>query len=339
MTPAWHSRLRALLCLVCSAASPCMAEEPVPLSIAGLRELAASAAAQFEVVGKNPPIGDIQSTTVSFVADGLREFALVLTPAGTPPATGWPVLVMNHGHHPEPKNYGRIEDGSTDRPGNYYRALPPAYAAAGFMVVVPDFRGHNDSEGFQYTGSMLEATWYTRDSITAFKALPSLPGADTHRVFAWGHSMGGEVTLRMALALGGQLRAVSLWSTVAGDLWEQTVHYSFNDKGVAVSSAEPIPAVAKLAADIAALPFPYSPEQGDPTLFLDELETPLIIHHAIGDIWGTPYAWSVEIVTGLIENGKTYEFFSYPGTNHLLEGEQQRQAIDRDVEFFRQFLN
>lgn len=338
MTLQRRARPQVLFCLLFVAIAPCMAQEPVPLSIDGLRELAASATAHFERVSENPPIGDIHSATVSFVADGLREFALVLTPAGTPPADGWPVLLMNHGHHPEPKNYARIEDGSTDRPGNYYRTLPPAYAAAGFMVVVPDFRGHNDSEGSSYTGSMLEATWYARDSVTAFKALPSLANADTSRVFTWGHSMGGEVALRMVLALGGQIRAASLWSTVAGDLWEQTVHYSFTDTGVAVSSSEPVAAVAKLAADIAALPFPYSPEQGDPTLYLDELQAPLILHHAVGDLWGTPYGWSVDIVTGLIKNGKTYEFFSYPGNDHLLKDEQQRQAIERDVQFFRRFL-
>lgn len=286
------------------------------------------------MVNENPSLPGSQSKTVRFMADGLEQYALVLSPTGSPPADGWPVLLFNHGHHPDPPQYGRIEDGVTDRPGNYYRSLPLAYAAAGFMVVVPDFRGHNDSQGLSYTAGMLEASWYARDSIAAFSAIPSLANADSTQVFAWGHSMGGEVTLKLVLALGQRLRAASLWSTVAGDLYEQAAHYSFNSAGVAVDSNQKNRAIQKLDSDIAALPFAYSAEQGDPTQFLAELEVPLIIHHAINDLWGTPYTWSVELVTSLDRNGKTYEFFSYPGSDHLLQGQQMQLAIERDVKFF-----
>jgi len=69
----------------------------------------------------------------------------------------------------------------TDRPGDYYRALPITFARKGFLVVVPDFRGHNDSQGLEYAHGLLESNWYSRDSIAAFRALdslrPSLSGA------------------------------------------------------------------------------------------------------------------------------------------------------------------
>jgi len=329
-------RQTVLIVILALALVPaCNARDSNPISIAGLKEYASTASAEFETVKVREPIGGVNRRVVRFSADNLEQFALLLTPPGEPPASGWPVLLMNHGHHPDPPQYGRIDGGIDDRPGNYYRGLPQAYAEAGFLVVVPDFRGHNDSEGFQYTDGILEASWYPRDSIAAFKALPGLPDADASRVFLWGHSMGGEVTLRMLLALGGQVKAASIWSTVAGDVWEQAVHYSFNDSGVADSSDRENKNISKLQADIAALPFAYSPEQGDPTGFIDQLEVPLIIHHAIGDIWGTPYAWSVELVTALRQNGREYEFFSYPGTDHLFREQQRSDAIERDMQFFK----
>ena len=63
---------------------------------------------------------------------------MVIEPAGEPPQSGWPVLMFNHGYHPDPPNYGRIADGSTNLPGDYYREVARRFASAGFVVVVPD---------------------------------------------------------------------------------------------------------------------------------------------------------------------------------------------------------
>jgi dipeptidyl aminopeptidase/acylaminoacyl peptidase len=184
-------------------------------SIAALREYAGQVKAQFTVEFERSAIDGVNARVVNFTADGLKQYALVLEPAGERPDSGWPVMLVNHGHHPEPPNYGRIKDGSTDRPGDYYRDVPLAFARRGFLVVAPDFRGHNISEGAEFTGGRLESHWYARDTIAVYSALASLPGADLSRVFIWGHSMGGDVTLRVALALGPAISGASIWSTAA----------------------------------------------------------------------------------------------------------------------------
>jgi dienelactone hydrolase len=182
-------------------------------SIASLRRYAATMKNQFRLEYEREALDGVQRRVVSFSADGLKQYALVMDPPGQPPEEGWPVLLMNHGYHPDPPNNGRIEDGSTDRPGNYYRGLPLAFAKAGFLVVVPDYRGHNISEGLEYTKMPNAHFWYTRDVIAAFRALESLPGADTREVFMWGHSMGGSITLRALMALGDEVRGASIWSS------------------------------------------------------------------------------------------------------------------------------
>jgi dienelactone hydrolase len=181
-------------------------------SIAALRRYAGAVRNEFTSAYEREPLGGLDREVVRFTADGLEQYALVVEPAGEPPEHGWPVLLMSHGYHPEPRKNGRRADGITDRPGDYYRGLPAAFARAGFLVVWPDYRGHNISQGIEFTRQADAALWYARDVVAAFAALGSLPRANTESVFLWGHSMGGGITLRAALALGDRIRGASIWS-------------------------------------------------------------------------------------------------------------------------------
>ncbi|MCH5376015.1 MAG: prolyl oligopeptidase family serine peptidase [Planctomycetes bacterium] len=181
-------------------------------SISALRRYARNLRNAFRHEFDRAPLADLKREVVSFESDGLRQYALIVRPAGAPPARGWPVVVMNHGHHPNPPMSGRRADGHSDRPGDYYRGLPAAYARAGFIVIWPDYRGHNVSQGLEFTRSPDAPAWYTRDVIAAVRAVPSLPDADAENIFLWGHSVGGDVTLRALLALGAGIRAASIWS-------------------------------------------------------------------------------------------------------------------------------
>jgi dipeptidyl aminopeptidase/acylaminoacyl peptidase len=219
-------------------------------SIASLRRYAATMQNEFQLEYEREPSEGIQRRVVSFSADGLKQYALVLEPAGQQPENGWPVLLMNHGYHPDPPNNGRIADGTTDRPGDYYRGLPLAFAKAGFLVVVPDFRGHNISEGLEYTKKENAYYFYARDVIAAFRALRSLPSADTNHVFMWGHSMGGSITLRVLMALGDEVQGASIWSFSFNPVANETgyrlteiatplnIHHSVGDTSTSFSSSK-----------------------------------------------------------------------------------------------------
>ncbi len=317
-------------------AAECVADTPLnPISISGLREYASTVSAEFRSEYEREPIEGIQRRVASFVVDELHQYALVLQPPGDTPEGGWPVLLMNHGHHPDPPRYGRVASGETDRPGDYYRALPLAFAREGFLVVVPDFRGHNDSQGKEFAKGPLESSWYSRDAIAAFRALDSIPDASKNNRFMWGHSMGGAVTLRAVLALQDEVKGASIWSSTTTDAWKGSIHYSLKNAGVMDSLASEKPALDALIMDINALPFDYQPEQGDAMRFLNELQTPLNIHHSVLDLINTPYHWSVELAGSLYHNRKPYFFFSYVGDKHLFEGENLELAIKRDAMFFR----
>jgi pimeloyl-ACP methyl ester carboxylesterase len=176
------------------------------------QQLAASNNYVFTPVKENPSINNIRRAVHGYEVDGLQQYALVLIPAGASPAKGWPVLIFNHGYHPEPERYGITVDDRHDRPGDYYRGIPQVFAEAGYLVVTPDYRGHNRSEGLAYTRVALATHWYTRDVIAAYLALPSLEHVDITNVFMLGHSMGGIITLRATLILQDRVRAAAIWS-------------------------------------------------------------------------------------------------------------------------------
>jgi hypothetical protein len=87
-------------------------------------------------------------------------------------------LIANHGHHPEPPKYGITAEGKDWRPGDYYRRIPELFVAQGFMVVMPDFRGHNNSDGFEFTEGMLESSYYSEDVLSLLAALDGLADED-----------------------------------------------------------------------------------------------------------------------------------------------------------------
>ncbi len=272
----------------------------------------------------------------SYESAGLIVHAMLAVPDAPLPIGGFPVLVANHGHHPNPPQYGITADGRDWRPGDYYRRIPELFAAAGFMVVMPDFRGHNNSEGVEFTGGMLESSYYTEDVLNLLAGLPTLPLANTDKVFMWGHSMGGEVTLRALLATN-QVKAASIWSSVGGDIWDQSYYYSrYEDPMAPDSSDTPKSVIERLRDKLAEFEGGFDYSVAEPLLYLDYLETPIMIQHAVGDR-GAAYKWSERLAKELYMRDKEYRFVTYVGDEHFFSGEDLELAVDRDVAFFRKF--
>lgn len=322
---------RALLAIFFLALSAAACSKPAPKSIAALS--AAKRDVSLTLVGEIEGGPGYSGFLYSYDSAGLKVHALVALPVEAAPDDGYPLLIANHGHHPEPKKYGITADGKDWRPGDYYRRIPELFVAQGFMVVMPDFRGHNDSEGFEFTEGMLESSYYTEDVLNLVAGLASLENVDDRNLFMWGHSMGGEVTLRTLLATD-RIRGASMWSSVGGDIWDQSYYYSrYSDSAAFDSSGTPKSVIERLMGRIAELDSEFDYRGSEPLLHLDKLQTPIIIHHAVGDR-GAAYKWSQRLAKELYMHGKDYEFWSYPGDDHLFTGETMQQAVDRDAEFF-----
>ena len=152
------------------------------------------------------------SYRVSFVSDGLNQYALMNVPLGKKPDSGWPVIIVNHGYI-EPSVY------STE---NSYINTSAYYANAGFLVVKPDYRGHDQSQG--ETGSIVSRIGYAIDVLNLLFGIKKLTYADPQKIYMYGHSMGGDVSLRVAEICLDCIKAVSLWAPAVTD-WPESYMY------------------------------------------------------------------------------------------------------------------
>ncbi|MYF69710.1 MAG: alpha/beta fold hydrolase [Proteobacteria bacterium] len=308
---------------------------PAPLSIDELRATEFSTGLQFERELEAGP--GFTAYLVSYQSAGLTVYAMVAVPVGERPEFGFPVVVANHGFHPDPPRYGVTTDGVDARPGDYYRPIPELYARHGFLVIMPDYRGHNASEGLQFTDGFLAAGYYTEDVLALLSGLEDIEEADTRNVFMWGHSLGAEVSLRALLATE-RIRGATLWSGVGGEIWDQAYYYQrYEDRLAYDGSDMDNPRIDELRQDIAALDEPYDWTTREPLRYLDYLQAPIVIQHAVGDT-GAPYHWSERLAKELYLLGRTYRFYSYPGTDHFFQGETLGEAVDRDVAYFRSLI-
>ena len=180
-----------------------------PISIKGLQNRTYNANLTFEkeLQGTEKYKADLYS----YHSDSLKIYALVNIPTSTEPEKGFPILIFGHGFHPEPKKYGvSTKTGKDWRPGDYYRGIPEGYAEQGFLAITPDYRGHNVSDGFEYTKtSYLASTYYAIDVLNMIAGLSDLENVDLDNIYYMGHSMGGDVGLKMLLATD-KIKAASL---------------------------------------------------------------------------------------------------------------------------------
>ena len=115
---------------------------PTPTPIPHPLEISAMRARDYpgsEIVIENvlDPGANYNRYYVSYLSEGLKIYALMTVPYGEKPATGWPVIIFNHGYI-APDVYK-----TTER----YIAYVDQIARSGYIVFRSDYRGHDRSEG------------------------------------------------------------------------------------------------------------------------------------------------------------------------------------------------
>lgn len=227
--------MRALLSLILVAElAAAGASRPAPLTVDELRSLDARTTIVREHALDSGP--GYAAYLVSYDYAGLKLHAMIAVPETDAPESGYPVVIANHGYVPDPRRYGITADGRNSRPGDYYRSVPGLFASRGFLTVIPDYRGHNSSQGFDDINPQTDESfaYYAEDVVALVNAIDQLDAADSGNVFMWSHSMGGIVAGRTLLATD-IVRASSFWSTM--DVAELSPRFSEFDGPVNVHHA------------------------------------------------------------------------------------------------------
>jgi len=279
-----------------------------PISLAALRARSYPGSA-LSVVRTLAAGVNYSRQVVSYQSDGLSIHALLTVPSGTPPQGGWPAIVFNHGYIP-PEKYR-----TTER----YVAYQDAFARAGFVTLKSDYRGHGSSEGEARGG--YNDPGYTVDVLNAAASLKKDKQVNAGRLGIWGHSMGGQLSLR-AMLVDSDLKAASLWAGVVAsyDILATQWH---------PPSGQPTPTLDGLNQRfLRAL---------SPNASLQDLKgRPIELQQGTADE-DVPYRFQVDFAGDLRAARQNFVAYKYPGDNHNLSG-NLRTALDRSVAFFKKNL-
>lgn len=258
---------------------------------------------------------------VSFKSDGLKIYALMTVPKSAKPKIGFPAIIFNHGYIP-PAQYR-----TTER----YVAYVDAIAKSGYIVFKSDYRGHGNSEG-EPGGHFSPA--YTIDVLNALASLKKYKDADPNRIGMWGHSLGGDITLR-AMVISKEIKAGVIWAGTVGSYAEQMNTWGRRHG----SQGGPVPAPsAPQGFEQFGTP-QQNPQFWDsitPNNYVVDLSGPLQLHHGTAD-QEVPLRFSEELYDQVNAVGKTVEFYKYPGSDHNIS-QGFAQAMQRTTTFFDQYV-
>jgi dienelactone hydrolase len=245
------------------------------------------------------------------------------------------------------------------------------FAREGFVTLQPDYRGHGDSEtrgkhagawqldrhgnvardrdgrpvprlldddGLRFNGWLYTA-YYTIDVLNLIAALSSFEQApvalDLANLFAWGRSLGGDVTARV-LACSDRIRAASLWVPATTSMWDQAHHYHYDSPLYADGLS-----MENLLVELRRYNEVYGTNLNTrdlvPGFHLDQVTSPVLIQVSREDE-GVRSAWGIQFHYELLEHGIPTELRVYPGTDHVFRGETYERAVEADLAFFRRHM-
>jgi len=305
-----------------------------PISVEYLRGL--DIQSEQPVIEETLPAGtNYQSYIASFVSEGNKIYGLLTVPSADMPEGGYPAIVFNHGYIP-PTQYVTTSG---------YVAYVNYLAKNGFVVFKIDYRGNGNSQG-DPSGSYFSSA-YTIDAISALKSLQKYDKVNPQRIGLWGHSMAGNLVLR-ALLVSKEIKVGVIWAGAVYS-YEDFVKYRINDssyvhrpfqskEGLAQQDREVSPEIQKIRSDPDGIDFKDAFWRSiSLTQNITYLSAPIQIHHATNDEV-VDIGYSRDLVQVLKDNSKTYEFYEYEGGGHNIQSPYFESAMERTVQFFKDYL-
>jgi dipeptidyl aminopeptidase/acylaminoacyl peptidase len=259
-----------------------------------------------------------------YISDNLKIYGLLTIPNGTMPEGGWPAIVFNHGYI-SPEIYK-----TTER----YVAYVDQLASHGYIVYRIDYRGHDRSEGAA-VGAYGDPG-YTADVLNAVASLKRFPQVNPEKIGAWGHSMGGFLTLR-SMVITKDIKVGVIWAGVVASYPDLLYNWRRSRAVTPSPSSHGIGWRTRWISEYG------TPEQSpdfwnaiSSTSYLADLSGPLQLHHGTADE-EVPVEFSIRLAEQARAAGKIADLYLYEGDNHNISNNFDL-AMKRTIEFFDQYL-
>jgi dipeptidyl aminopeptidase/acylaminoacyl peptidase len=258
----------------------------------------------------------------SYKSEGLKIYGLLTVPNETPPKSGFPAIIFNHGFIP-PAQYR-----TTER----YVAYQDGFARNGYVTFKSDYRGHGSSEG-EAVGAY-GSNKYTIDVLNAEASVKKLPYVNKDKIGMWGHSLGGFLTLR-ALVVDPSIKVSVIWGGVV---------VSYPD--LLTKWRRPIPTNVPTSQrgwrNVLVKMF-GTPEENpafwnsiSANSYLKNIAGPIQLDYGGADET-VPPEFSKILYQELKNAGKTVEIYEYPGDDHNIS-QNFNLAMERSIKFFDAYL-
>lgn len=237
----------------------------------------------------------------SYPSDNLKIYGMMNVPEGN---GLFPVVVLNHGYF----------NSSSFNSGDGTRTMADILATKGYITVASDYRGHGQSEDAKQ-GSRGHRPEFAIDVLNLIASIKNIKQADVNRIGMWGHSMGGEVSLRTAEATD-KVKAIALWAPTSANASDNANFYGGR----------------------------HNPNTNNPELdgvssinYLKFITAPISLHQGLVDVEVKP-EWSKELNDALKKEGKTVEYFEYAGQDHNFKNLGWDLISERTVAFYDKYL-
>lgn len=237
---------------------------------------------------------------ISYPSDTMKIYGVMNVPNGNGP---FPVIILNHGYY----------NPSSFKSGDGTQNMANILASNGYLTLASDYRGHGNSENDsgRRGGHRPE---YAIDVLNLIASVNSIPQADKKNIGMWGHSMGGEVSLR-AIEATDKVKAVVLWAPTSGNAGDNHAFYNGNDSPTADPALEGV----------------------SPINYIKYITSPISIHQGSEDTEVNP-DWSKELKEALEKQDKIVEYFEYPGEDHNFRNFGWDTISERSLNFYSKYL-
>jgi len=267
---------------------------------------------------------------VSYLSEDNKIYALLTVPRGEKPETGWPVIIFNHGFIP-PEVYR-----TTER----YVAYVDGFARQGYIVLRSDYRGHGFSEGEASGGYSTPA--YTVDVLNAVASIKMYPDADPNGIGMWGHSMGGQITLR-SMVVTDDIKGGVIWGGMVAPYSDIIERSRRRREGRPTPTPDPSGAPDRRRWSEEFIEMYGDWEQNPefwasiaPNGYLEDLSGPIQLHHAEGDE-SVPVEFSRTLEAQMKALGLYVDPNYYEGDDHDIT-ENFTTAMRRSIFFFDEYV-
>jgi dipeptidyl aminopeptidase/acylaminoacyl peptidase len=250
---------------------------------------------------------------IRYPSDGLNIYGFVNVPKGE---GSFPVIIAIHG----------LVDASTYQTLDYTTPDVDAITQAGYIVFHPNLRGYPPSDN----GDNLFRVGMSIDVLNLLALIKSGSGpaellstAAQDQIGLWGHSLGGNIILRV-LTVSSDVKAAVLYAPLSGEEIK-------NAERLADATSDPtFQTELSLSPAISA--------RISPVYYYREITAPVQLHHGTADA-AIPVAWSEETCNAASAAGVQIECIYYPEERHTFSGRVTDEFYGAMLNFYETHLS